>query len=293
MLCTFLTKLRNWSIKEEYNIGFVDNTYEDIISGKPLSVKWMAHSYKDSWFADPFILDVTDTQIYLLVEDFYYPIGRGRISLLKVNRRTYVCEERIPLLTLNTHLSFPAIFRIGNEVFVYPESGLSGKLKLYRYENEKMIEVETLAEGTFSDAIITNLWGSDYYFTTCSSTPEEETSIQYIYRIDRQNLIFQLFPKIRFKDKTARNAGDFFKIGNRIYRPAQDCRKNYGGGIIIHEVFQYSNGEFGFKEVCRLNAKYKNLQLGAHTFNSYKGIFVIDAHGYCNPLLARIAKLFM
>ena len=145
MLCAFLTKLRNWSIKEEYNIGFVDNTYEDIISGKPLSVKWMAHSYKDSWFADPFILDVTDTQIYLLVEDFYYPIGRGRISLLKVNRKTYVCEERIPLLTLNTHLSFPAIFRIGNEVFVYPESGLSGKLKLYRYENEKMIEVETLA----------------------------------------------------------------------------------------------------------------------------------------------------
>lgn len=213
--------------------------------------------------------------------------------MLKVNRRTYVCEERIPLLTLNTHLSFPAIFRIGNEVFVYPESGLSGKLKLYRYENEKMIEVETLAEGTFSDAIITNLWGSDYCFTTCSSTPEEETSIQYIYRIDRQNLIFQLFQKIRFKDKTARNAGDFFKIGNRIYRPAQDCRKNYGGGIIIHEVFQYSNGEFGFKEVCRLNAKYKNLQLGAHTFNSYKGIFVIDAHGYCNPLLARIAKLFM
>ena len=63
MLCAFLTKLRNWSIKEEYNIGFVDNTYEDIISGKPLSVKWMAHSYKDSWFADPFILDVTDTQI--------------------------------------------------------------------------------------------------------------------------------------------------------------------------------------------------------------------------------------
>lgn len=60
MLCTFLTKLRNWRIKEEYNIGFVDNTYEDIISGKPLSVKWMAHSYKDSWFADPFILDVTD-----------------------------------------------------------------------------------------------------------------------------------------------------------------------------------------------------------------------------------------
>lgn len=35
MLCAFLTKLRNWSIKEEYNIGFVDNTYEDIVSGKP------------------------------------------------------------------------------------------------------------------------------------------------------------------------------------------------------------------------------------------------------------------
>lgn len=100
-----------------------------------------------------------------------------------------------------------------------------------------MIEVETLAEGTFSDAIITNLWGSDYCFTTCSSTPEEETSIQYIYRIDRQNLIFQLFPKIRFKDKTARNAGDFFKIGNRIYRPAQDCRKIMVEALLFMKCF--------------------------------------------------------
>jgi hypothetical protein len=60
----------------KYNIGFVDGSLESIIAGEPMKVNWMKHSYKDRWFADPFILDVTDDEIIVLVEEWYDPIDR-------------------------------------------------------------------------------------------------------------------------------------------------------------------------------------------------------------------------
>ena len=57
----------------KYNIGFVDGDLQSVIDGKPLKVNWLEHSYTDRWFADPFILDVTDREIMVLVED---QIGR-------------------------------------------------------------------------------------------------------------------------------------------------------------------------------------------------------------------------
>lgn len=289
MIKSFIKKIVNWSIKEEYNIGFVCNSYKDIINGNPIKIKWMKHKFRDSWFADPFILDVTETHILLLVEDFYYPIGRGRISLLKVNKETYICEERKPILTLDTHLSFPIIFRVGSDVFVYPESGASGKLKIYKYENESLKEFSTIADGSFCDAVITDFWGSKYCFTTRPSSADKETRLQYIYGVDNENHILDLVQSFCFDEKIARNAGNFFMLENKIYRPVQDCTVNYGGGIIIQEVKKNADDQFSFRNICRFDAKYKNLTLGAHTLNSYKGTIVIDAHGYCNPTLAKIA----
>lgn len=286
----FFNKVYNWSIKEEYNIGFVENTYADIVSGKSLSFRWMKHKFKDSWFADPFVLDVTENQILLLVEDYYYPLGHGRISLLKVNKSTYVCEERKPLLTLDSHLSFPAIFRNDGQIYVYPESGKSGLLKMYKYQNEELKEYITLADMPFSDAILTGIFGENLCFSTIpTGDSEEETRQQYVYRLDEHLQNFSLIEKYRFAKKHARNAGDFFEIEGKTYRPVQDCSVNYGGGMIIQEVSRDSDGEFFFKEISSFDAKHKNLQLGAHTLNHYKGVTVIDAHGYCNPLLAKMA----
>ena len=56
-----------------WNIGFVENTLDGVINGEPLKIKWLNHECKDRWFADPFILDVTDDKIYVLVEEYYYP----------------------------------------------------------------------------------------------------------------------------------------------------------------------------------------------------------------------------
>ena len=91
----------------------------------------MKHSYRDRWFADPFILDVNDSEIILLAEEVEDKMQQGVISKLVIDRASYVLKSKKTILELPTHLSFPVIMREGNKILVYPESGASGKLTMY------------------------------------------------------------------------------------------------------------------------------------------------------------------
>src|SRR5574344_2752409 len=94
---------------ERWNIGFISNDLNSIMLSEPIKVNWVKHYYKDSWFADPFILDVTDEEIIVLVEEWYKPIKRGRISKITIDRTTFVLKDLRVTLELNTHLRFPLI----------------------------------------------------------------------------------------------------------------------------------------------------------------------------------------
>ena len=88
-------KLLNKTKATKYNIGFVSCPLKSILEGDTFSVNWLKHSYKDRWFADPFILDMTDNEIRILVEEWYDPIQRGRISRLVVDRSSFELKSLI------------------------------------------------------------------------------------------------------------------------------------------------------------------------------------------------------
>ena len=120
----------------KYNIGFVNEPLKSVLDGSSFHINWLKHSYKDRWFADPFILDVNDEEIIVLVEEWYDPIQRGHISRLTVDRKTYELKSTNVVLDDGTHLSFPAIERKGRDVYIHPENSVIGKLENYKY-NEK------------------------------------------------------------------------------------------------------------------------------------------------------------
>ena len=90
-----------------WEIGFLDNTLEGIVNGEELKLTLVTHNYPNSWFADPFILEVTDDIIIVLVEEVTKKIRKGRITKLVIDRRTnHVVEKKI-ILERSGHLSFP------------------------------------------------------------------------------------------------------------------------------------------------------------------------------------------
>ena len=271
-----------------YNIGFVQNSLEGIMTGEDLVVNYLEHSFKDHWFADPFILDVTDSELKVLVEDYYQPIRRGQISLLTVDRKTMKLKRLIPILTLPTHLSYPIIWRTGGKVYMYPESGASKKLKLYELDLTKMkaIESATLAEGDLADATLTFLFGEPFMFAT--SNPCKDGRVLEIYKRDALSTHFVDKEEIVFNEVIARQAGDFFTYKGSVFRPAQESNNLYGHAVVLQQVSHTEKG-WSFKEIRRLYSPSKTYPLGLHTFNMYKDVIVVDSVAYYHPLLAGMA----
>lgn len=263
--------------RQKWELGFVRNSLEEIVKGNPLNVEWVKHDYKDRWFADPFILDVTHDEIILLVEELKYIDNKGVISRIVVDRRSLKIIERKTILELSTHLSFPAIIRKDNNIYIYPENSASGNLKLYEYNvsDEKCNEIKVLCDEPLTDAILLNTENETYIFSTKLSNPNG-SEIE-IYKLKEGK--FSPYSNYKFNDSIARNAGDFFILNEKIFRPAQECNSKYGHSISIQEL-SVADGNIALTEVTRLSNPSKYMTEGFHTLNSYKGITVIDVRGF-------------
>lgn len=273
---------------ERWNIGFIRNSIESVLRGEQITVDWLKHDIKDSWFADPFILDVRDDTIYVLVEEFYKPIQRGRISKLIIDRNTFELISKEVALELATHLSFPAIIRKGNDIYIYPENGESGELVLYQYyqESNKCVKHTILLNESVADAIIAIIDNKEYLF--CTKQPNPNGNILSVLQKNEQGK-YILIDSYSFQENVARMAGNFFEFEGKLYRPTQESNIQYGHAVTLQEVKQ-ENGKFHFLETQRLFSVHPTLNIGMHTFNMYKGIIVTDALGFKNMWIRKILK---
>lgn len=278
--------------EEKWNIGFIDDSLDNILKGAPISIDVVKHNYNEGWFADPFILSVDEKYIWLLVEELYYPTGKGRISKLTIQRDNNKLIKVEPILQLTSHLSFPAIkSRQGNLISIYPENGKGQGLVLYNYNllDNKCEFVRVVSNKPLADAIITDVFGECKLFAT--EIPTHNGNILSEYNC-KDNMDLELLNEIVFPSNVARNAGDWFKYKEKIYRPAQDCNNCYGEAVILQEVSK-ENGKLTFRDVRRIVSTDRRYTTGCHTFNIYNGMIVVDVHGYVHPFLSRCFIVFL
>ena len=273
--------------KHKWELGFVENSLSEVLQGEPLRVRWVKHHYTDRWFADPFILNVSDTDIVLLVEEFCYQLKRGRIAKLVIDRETCELKRMKIVLDLPTHLSFPAIYRDNGKVYIYPENHDSGELKLYLYDDatETCRFERLLCKEPLTDAVYTTLFGEKMIFST--KIPTQNGGELDIYAYNDATSLYELKDSCHFNENIARMAGDFFVVQNDIYRPAQESNHSYGHAVSIQKVSR-RDSHVAFEECVRLYSPHPDLQLGMHTFNVFGGMVVVDVKGYVHPGISRI-----
>lgn len=277
-------------IQPRWRIGIVENSLEGIVNGEELRVQWPSNPFHDRWFADPFVLSVDGDEVTLLVEDYRYAEGQGRISRIIVDRKRGAIVSCKTILR-GGHYSFPAILRENGKVYLYPEQSRQGKLELFEYcpETEICEYVQTLSEEPLTDAIIykgviysTRLpepngkrlkmfkWPSAVQSSIAASQRSsafgDSKQLHCVQDANALNLELETLNQPKafvFDECIARNAGDFFEVDGVVYRPAQECNRWYGNALSIQK---FENGEF--TEVRRIP--------GMHTLNSYQGVTVVD-----------------
>lgn len=286
---TIYSKIKSRLGKYTWDLALLD--YSADILNKPLNElrpNVVKNPYKSKWFADPFILDVDDEYIILLVEEFDKNVGRGRIAEVKIDKAINKILDCTIILDLPTHLSFPAIYRVDGEIYVHPENYHSGKSVIYRYDTsaKRLIPHKTLLEEPIADAVIHKFDGAYYMFATVA--PDFNGSELCVYKSDEFDGEYKRCFTLEFESNIARMAGGFISIGHDLYRPAQNCNGDYGRGIVIQKVSLKESFEINdVNEWAMLNCRYA----GLHTLNMYNGICVIDFKKYDYPLLYKLTRI--
>lgn len=271
-----------------FNIGFAKfNPVQLIESGKLPEIKWLRHNYNDRFFADPFILSIENGKINCLVEEFKYE-GIGTLNWLTIDENTMELIDNTIILEANTHLSYPAYFKVKDQIYVYPENGKGGELALYHLdqENKKLSKVRSLVAEPLVDSTIIEYEGAKYLI--CTKISDHPFKHAYLYKA-LDNLKFKCIePKpIVSSISYSRPGGNFFTAKGNLYRPAQDCNGRYGKALHIMKIISFE--PYLEHEVLVLKPQWKKYSLRLHTINFHNsGWMVIDACGYVHPILGRI-----
>lgn len=264
------------SIKKKlsaYTWDIAYGKYDEEIMTK--GVNWeglhiVRNPYKTKWFADPFILTENNDAIQFLVEEFDSNVKKGRIARIVVDKAKDEITECHIILELPTHLSFPSIYRIENEIYVHPENSASGKSTIYRYDvlEDKLVEPIVLVNAPLTDAIIRNEGGRFFMYAT--EIPKQAGPKLAVFDSESILLPFKKMKEIDFGNRTARMAGQFLKTSNGEIRPAQDCIYDYGEAVLFYKEYEKMS------EIRPKGWRYE----GLHTFNTFGTSFVIDLKKY-------------
>ena len=218
--------------QEDWNVGYVEVPLKDFIKDPQAyqsQITWFKRLLRRLYFADPFVI-TTDKDTYLFFESYDYKAGKGRIEMVRKSkryrRRTVVLEEP-------WHLSYPFVFAYEGTVYCLPEASESGRLSLYRFDEEtlKLEPVCALLEDIQAvDPTLVFHDGCWNLFLTLKDFPSVK-----LYRYTASDMKGPYTPfynnPVKVDCADARMAGSFFEVDGDLIRPAQECTRYYGTAV--------------------------------------------------------------
>ena len=239
---------------------------------------------KNGWVADPFIYTFNGcTAVFAEIMD--YRTGKGYIGCSVWDGDGF--GSWMPVIQEKWHLSYPLIFELDQKLYMIPEQYQSKEIAFYECETfpNKWRRLSPLVKGgEYVDNTILfqneDIW---IFSLKLSETEKNKGSfvrmhLKSISEIDKVDILFETASDCR------RPAGNFIIYEGNIFRPAQDCKKIYGGGLILYKVEECTSERYEEKEFRRVYAddlaviKKTEKYIGIHTYNRdcVSNIEVID-----------------
>ena len=294
-MSVLINKIRKRLFEEKYAIGFINN---DQLNNDNFFnyINWVdLGDYKKGWFADPFILSMSEKYIKVLAEEYLYKTRLGRISLLTIERRNYKLISVDVVLQLPTHLSFPNFLIENNNIYVYPENYQSGGVTIYEYDAEKkcLVNGTKIIDSPLVDTQIVKVNDTYYAFGVENTTgTAKDCKVLKIFKSVSLCGTYKSCGTIENQSCNERGAGKIFIHGSNIIRPAQCCEGDYGKNIIFYKMNIESNG-FEEQTVYELRPNnFKYMGRGLHTFNQMDNLTVIDGRDCRYKVAGFIKKIF-
>jgi hypothetical protein len=231
---------------------------------------------KDRFWADPFPVEYKGKN-YIFIEQ---QIGSGNGTLGYIELYPDLTHsDFIPILEKHYHLSFPHIFPVEKNTetlwYMVPETHENRTIDLYRAESfpDKWVyEMTLMRDVEAADTILfyhNSLW---WLFTSIGTETMPQNKILSLFYADS-------FPTDTWKAHplnpvcsglgNSRMAGALFgdRQNSRIYRPSQNCLKDYGKETNINEIIELSPASYRERLVKTIFPEHEFQAVCTHTIN--------------------------
>lgn len=238
--------------------------------------RWI-DSPRGHFWADPFLFEHRG-QLWLLIEDFDYALGRAHLSACTVDASGQLGPVR-RILERPYHLSYPHVFAHGGEVYMVPESSEGGAVELYRARSfpDDWVFERNLLDLPCVDTTLFFRDGRWWLFTSPMSVPGHAPITLLFSATDlhgpwSEHPDSPISRDVRF----ARGAGDLIESGGRLLRPSQDCSVTYGYALVFNEIERLDATAYGERAGLKLLPGWLPGLVGVHTYNRAGEFEVID-----------------
>lgn len=239
----------------------------------------MLESSRSSFYADPFVFR-HDGVTALFFEDYDYRAQRGCISYVVLGEDGSRGEP-VQALSRPYHLSYPFLFSHCGAAMMIPETSANGTIELYEAQafpdqwrlRSVLIDNIEAADTTlhFDDA--TGIWWMFAAVTEFGSSSHDTLSIFFADRLEGPWRPHAANP-VKFDPASSRPAGPLVRWNGRLFRPAQDCTRGYGDGLVWCEIHDLTPEVF-HEEVVARQRPYRGFA-GLHTYGRAAGFEVVD-----------------
>lgn len=247
----------------------------------------------ERFYADPFLHRVNG-RTFLFVEDYSYAERRGIISAAEVVDGRLAATPAA-VLSRPYHLSYPFVFESGGECWMIPETGENRSIELYRATEFpwKWELSKVLMEGAvFSDATVLFHDGLWWLFVTADwfgGATQDELSIFYSETLQGEWKPHRGNP-VKSDSRFSRPAGRIVQKDGRLFRPAQDCDRTYGAGVVWFEITELTPTRFREREIAHWDGRTELAMDGLHSFDHLGPLQVID---FKRPVYRGMARKHM
>lgn len=227
---------------EVWQTGLVKARTADILSGLQYTiededVEWVKSKNNNSYYADGFAVKINE-RIMLLFEDYSYNTRKGHISAIWYSERNNNFSKPVIVLDEPWHLSYPFIFKHEGEIYCMPECKDHKNVELYKLDvpSMKLVHYRTLIKGL--EAVDpTLIFHQNHWFLFFTSGEATNVELQ-IWHAEKLEDMFEphVLNPVKSDISNSRPAGSLFYLDGKLYRPAQDASRTYGGRIIINEI---------------------------------------------------------
>ena len=267
--CTSLTTVEWWSVA--VNVAPGQNPLEPRMTDFQ-EIKSPAGTF----WADPFILQREDKN-YLFVEEFVYRSSKGHLAFVELDSAGNYLRHG-PIIEKESHLSYPFVFEWEGETYLVPENSASGEVTLYQCTEfpDKWVKKSTLLSGVSSvDPTLFHHEGRWWLFISEGRVTFDELCIYHADSLAGPWIPHKRNP-VKADVRSSRPAGKIFQHEGQLYRPAQDCTREYGYAIVINRILELSPDSYREEEVSRILPDWRPDLHGTHMFNHAGNVTVID-----------------